>query len=140
MPHNTLHWTVRTPHDVVQSLEACSIRAPAETGQVGLRPRMEPLVLAIEPGLVTVRTAQALHFVGTVGGLLKCDGQQAQLLTPLAVIGDDEQALLEQLDQLLLKPDEEMQTRAMLGELENRILTELRHDRPRGMKREGEEP
>ncbi len=52
--------------------------------------------------------------------------QLASLLTPLAVVGDDVQAVSQQLDQLLSAPSEEMEVRQTLGRLETRILQELR--------------
>ena len=76
---------MRTPREVVLELDVSSIRVPTETGQVGVRPRAEPFVLAVEPGLVLVRRDETYQFVGTAGGLLRCDGATASLLTPLAV-------------------------------------------------------
>lgn len=130
MTAGTLRFTVRTPHDVVLEIDARSLRVPTETGHVGLRPRAEPMVLAVEASLILVRTdtGQGVTFVGTAGGLLTCDGLTATLLTPLAVAGDDEESIMQELETALAEPSEEMQARAMLGRLESQILSELRHE------------
>jgi len=117
---------VRTPREIAIELEATSIRVPTETGQVGLRARVEPLVLAVEPGLVLVRHEQAYQFVGTAGGLLRCDGTTASLLTPLAVRGDDEESVIASLEKALAQPSAEMEARETLGRLQSSILRELR--------------
>ena len=46
-------------------------RVPTESGLVGLRPRGEPTVMAVEPGLVVLRLAEGLRFAATAGGLLE---------------------------------------------------------------------
>jgi len=124
-----LHLTVRTPHEIVLEIDARSLRIPTETGQVGLRPRMEPLVLAVEASLVLVRTDGLTKYVGTAGGMLTCDGTQATLMTPLAVVGDDESSIMAELDRVLGEPSAELQARAMLDRLEGRILSEMRRER-----------
>ena len=120
-----LRLVVRTPSASVLELQVSSIRVPTETGQVGIRPRMEPLVLAVEPGVVLIRQEQGHRFLGTAGGLLRCDGATASLLTPLAVTGDREQAVLQAVDQALAEPSVELEARAMLGRLQMSILHEL---------------
>ena len=121
-----LRLVVRTPRGIVLGLPVSSIRVPTETGQVGVRPRVEPLVLAVEPGLVLVRRGDTYEFVGTAGGLLRCDGAIASLLTPLAVRGDDEDAVINALEVALAQPSAEMEARATLGRLQSSILRELR--------------
>jgi F0F1-type ATP synthase epsilon subunit len=125
----TLKLIVRTPREVVLELDVLSLRAPTATGQVGVRPRVEPLVLAIEPGLVLVRQDHAVGYVGTAGGLLRCDGERASLLTPLAVVGKDEDDVLTALEQVLAQPNVELEARATLSRLEGSLLRELRHGR-----------
>jgi F0F1-type ATP synthase epsilon subunit len=124
-----LRLIVRTPREVVLDASASSLRVPAETGQVGLRPKAEPLVLTVEPGLVLVRGPAGLQFLGTAGGLLRCDGITATLLTPLAVVGDSQQQVLERLDAALAQPNEELEARATLGRLQRSLLRELRGPR-----------
>jgi F0F1-type ATP synthase epsilon subunit len=126
MSERQLKLVVRTPREVVVELRVLSVRVPTETGQVGLRARVEPLVLAVEPGLVLVRREDAYQFVGTAGGLLRCDGCIASLLTPLAVSGDDEDAVLNALEEALAQPSVEMEARETLGRLQSSILRELR--------------
>jgi len=121
-----LHLVVRTPREIVVDLQVTSIRVPTETGQVGVRPRVEPLVLAVEPGLVLLRREDTYEFVGTAGGLLRCDGAIATLLTPLAVSGNDEDAVVNALEESLARPSVEMEARATLSRLQSNILRELR--------------
>lgn len=117
---------VRTPREVVLELDVSSLRVPTESGQVGLRPRVEAQVLAVEPGLVLVRQDGSFRFIGTAGGLLRCDGEQANLLTPLAVVGTDEDDLLAVLEHALAQPNIELEVRAILNRLQSNILRELR--------------
>jgi F0F1-type ATP synthase epsilon subunit len=122
-----LRVVIRTPHALVLDLPARSLRVLTDTGQVGLRHGMETVVLAVEAGLVLVRTDVGTRFVGVAGGLLSCDGSQATLFTPLAVAGDDSAGVRQALDEALAEPGSEMTLRAALERLEGRILTELRH-------------
>lgn len=130
-----LKLVVRTPRDIVLELSVSSIRVPTETGQVGVRPRAEPLVLAVEPGLVLVRLDETYKYVGTAGGLLRCDGARASLLTPLAVGGDKEDVVMDALEEALAQPSVEMEARAALGRLQSSILRELREGGMEKMKR-----
>ena len=126
MSDSQLKLVVRAPREVVIELQVLSVRVPTQTGQVGLRARVEPLVIAVEPGLVLVRREDAYQFVGTAGGLLRCDGTVASLLTPLAVSGDDEDEVIRALEEALAQPSVEMEARETLGRLQNSILRELR--------------
>jgi F0F1-type ATP synthase epsilon subunit len=129
----TLDFIVRTPHEVVLDLAVRSARVLTETGHVGLRPRMEGTVLAIEAGLVNVKPAGEASdvelFVGTAGGLLIADGQRVLLLTPLAVAGDDEVRIADELHQAMQEPSSEMEARTALSKLEGHIVNELRRER-----------
>ena len=120
-----LQLLIRTPHDVVLDARVQSARAPTATGQVGLRPRQEPFIVSIEPGLVIAWTAHGVSFAATAGGLLEANRSQAVLYTPFAVAGDDGDALLVRLDEALAMPDSELVARRRLGELEERIVQEL---------------
>ncbi len=129
MSERQLELIVRTPREIVFQSQVVSIRVPTETGQVGLRARVEPLVLAVEAGLVLVRREADFTFVGSAGGLLRCDGRTASLLTPLAVSGENEQKVTDALEAVLTQPSIEMQARETLGRLQNSILQELRQGR-----------
>lgn len=133
MNSRQLRLVIRTPRQVVLATGASSIRLPTETGQVGVRPRIEPLVLAVEPGLIMVRQGGATQFAGTAGGLLRCDGKTASLLTPLAVAGGDETEVLEALEKALAEPNEELEARAAIGRLQTSILRELRQRASKGL-------
>ena len=84
-----LRFIIRTPHDVLFDAAVRSVRVRTDTGHVGIRPKMEPVVLPIEAGLVIVRTGRAVELVGSAGGLLVWDGNEATLFTPLGVAGTD---------------------------------------------------
>jgi F0F1-type ATP synthase epsilon subunit len=126
MPDAGLRFIVRTPHDVVVDTIVTSARVLTESGHVGLRPRMEPLVLPVEAGLLVLRQHDAVRFAGSAGGLLSCDGRQATLFTPLGVVGDDAAAISREIDRALSEPGAEQRLRNALDRLEGRILTELR--------------
>ncbi|HEX5105692.1 MAG TPA: hypothetical protein VFV87_17855 [Pirellulaceae bacterium] len=128
MDNAVLHVVVRTPQRVVVEREVTSLRFPTETGQVGMRPRSESCVLAFEPGLVLLRRGERTEFVGTAGGLLRCDGIIANLMTPLAVVGDRLDDVLTELDRALETPTAEHEVRTMLSRLEQNILQELQTD------------
>jgi F0F1-type ATP synthase epsilon subunit len=137
MADRRLHITVRTQHEVVFEADATALRVPTVSGQVGLRPRAEATLLAVEAGLVLVHTGDRVRYIGTAGGLLSWDGVTATLLTPLAVVGDDEQTMLAELERALAEPSEEMRARATLGKLEGEIVHELRRERRARRERPG---
>ena len=123
--NRSLELIIRTPHEVVVKAPLLGARVPTPTGMVGLRPRGEPQLLAIEPGLVILRDG-APRFAATAGGLLECDRERALLYTPFAVVGDDEGEVLAALDRASALPDGELALRRQLGEIEQRIVRELR--------------
>ena len=129
MPDARLRFIVRTPHEIVFDAPVTSARVLTETGHVGIRPRMERVVLPIEAGLILARTDGGGAFMGSAGGLLSSDGIVATLFTPLGVVGTDPTVIQRALNQALTDPDSELAFRAKLGKLEGRILTQL-HRRP----------
>lgn len=124
MARPTLHVIIRTPQAVVYKGDVSSLRFPTETGQVGLRPRCEATVLAVEPGLVLLRDGPTAY-AGTAGGLLHCDGSVASLMTPVAVVGGQLASVLEELDRALSAPGTEKEARNMIERLEKNILQEV---------------
>ena len=126
MPSESLRFQVRTPQGRVLDEPVQSIRLPSDTGQVGLRPRAEPCALAVEPGLVLADRAAGRRFVATAGGLLRCDGEQAVLLTPLAVVGESAAAVRDELSERLGTPSPDLELRSVLQRFEKGILDELR--------------
>jgi F0F1-type ATP synthase epsilon subunit len=125
-----LHLLIRTPHEIVLDAQITAARVPTETGQVGLRPRGEPLVFVVEPGLVILRMDGGLRFAATAGGLLESDRERSVLYTPFAVEGAVDTEVLAALDLALATPDSELSARRRLGDLEQRIVQELRHRAP----------
>jgi F0F1-type ATP synthase epsilon subunit len=122
----TLHLVVRTPRETLIELEAGSLRVPTDSGQVGVRPRAEPALLAVEPGLVLVRQGKVTVFVATAGGLLRCERRRAVLLTPLAVSGEDARSVRLRLEAELAGPNAELQLRHAIRRLEAGIVGEIR--------------
>ncbi len=126
MDKTLLHFVIRTPKEVILQSDVSSVRVPTHTGQVGLRPRSESTILAVEAGLVVIRTGESFQYAGTAGGLLQCDGILASLLTPVAVTGPDPDAVVAELDRILAIPSEEAEIRKSLAQIEMRIREELR--------------
>jgi F0F1-type ATP synthase epsilon subunit len=124
-----LHVLILTPHETVLDMQVRAVRVPTETGQVGLRPCEEPFVLVVEPGLVILRVDGGRRFAATAGGLLESDRERSVLYTPFAVLGDVDSEVLAALDRALTTPDSELSARRQLGELEQRIVKELRQRR-----------
>jgi len=122
----TLRLCVRTPLDVVLEASVRSLRVPTDTGQVGLRPRAETAALGVEPGLVLATCLDGLRFVATAGGLLRCDGREAILLTPLAVVGESAAAVHAALEAALSGASADLELRSVLQRLETGLLHELR--------------
>jgi F0F1-type ATP synthase epsilon subunit len=127
MADETLRLVVRTPQGGAFDEQVASLRVPSDTGQVGLRPRSEPAVLVVEPGLVLADTTGGLRFIATAGGLLRCDGKAAVLLTPLAVVGESAEAVGSELEDVMGRPSPDLELRGVLQRLETGILQELRH-------------
>jgi F0F1-type ATP synthase epsilon subunit len=121
-----LSLVIRTPHEVVLDAQVRSARVPAASGHVGLRPREEPFVLVVEPGLVLLRIDASERFAATAGGLLDVGRERSVLYTPFAVVGERDADVLAALDRALATPDSELAARRRLGELEQHILQELR--------------
>ncbi len=126
MAREGLRLVVRTPQGVAFEASLRSLRVPADTGQVGLRPRTEPGAMAVEPGLALADEDGVLHFIATAGGLLRWDGAEAVLLTPVAVSGESAAAVRQELERALAASGVDLQLRTALQRLETGILTELR--------------
>lgn len=126
MAEETLRFVVRTPQGGVFDERVTSLRVPSDTGQVGLRPRSEAAALVVEPGLVLAASTDGLRFVATAGGLLRCDGKEAVLLTPLAVVGESAEDVRTELEEVLGTPSPDLELRAVLQRLQTGILEELR--------------
>jgi F0F1-type ATP synthase epsilon subunit len=122
-----LRMVIRTPRGAVFDAPVRSVRLPTESGQVGLRARQEPLVLAVEPGLLVLHMDAGTHFAATAGGLLEAAREQSNLYTPFAVVGAAGGEVLDALDRALATPDTELAARRRLDEIERRILRQLRH-------------
>lgn len=138
---DALRVVVLTPHDVAFDGPVVSARLPTETGQVGLRPGQEPLLLAVEPGLLLLRgEGEGIHLCATAGGLLRAGREEATLYTPFAVVGEEADAVLAALKEALAAPDGELVARRRLEELERRILDEVRQwpEGPRGSHGQGQ--
>ena len=89
-----------------------------------------PAVLVVEPGLVLATAVSGLRFIATAGGLLRCDREEAVLLTPLAVVGESAGDVRGELQQALGTRSPDLELRAVLQRLETGILRELRRSAP----------
>ena len=123
-----LRFVLRTPHQVVLDERVRAVRVPTETGQAGLRPGGEPILLVVEPGLVLLHGEAGPRFAATAGGLLESGRERCTLYTPVAAVGASDDDLLAALDHLLAAPGGEMAARRQFAELEQRIVRELRED------------
>jgi len=123
---SSLKLIVRTPRELVAELTLQSVRFPTDTGWVGLRRGCEAAVYAIEPGLILAQTPQQMIFLATGGGLLRCEGQVAILLTPVVVSGNDAQQVRTRLERALVEPTADVELRHAIARLETGILHELR--------------
>jgi F0F1-type ATP synthase epsilon subunit len=126
-----LHLAIRTPHEVAFDGAVRSARVPVETGQVGLRPRVEPMLLAVEPGLIILRLEGNDRFAATAGGLLISEPALTVLYTPFAAVSSSGQEVIDALERAFEKPDSDLAARRELGELEKHILRELGERRRR---------
>lgn len=117
---------VRTPRGVAFEEPVRSLRVPTDSGQVGLRPRAEPASLGVVPGLILARGTDAEHYLASAGGLLRCDGREALLLTPVAVAAESAEAVREALDAALRGARADLELRRLLERLEHGIVQELR--------------
>jgi len=66
------------------------------------------------------------HVVATAGCLLRCDGSEVVILTPLAVVGSDAREVRTRLAQALEVPSADLELRAALARLETGMVRELR--------------
>lgn len=125
-----LRFVIRTPAAVVVDEMVAGGRVPTASGQAGLRPRGEPLVTVVLPGLCLFRSAGHVRFAATAGGLLDASRDRVVLYTPFAVAGDRGEDVLAALDRALVVPGGELAARRRLGELEQNIVRELRQRPP----------
>ena len=137
MASRELKVLIQTPDASVVEAGFDAARVPTRTGQVGLRPDMEPLVLVVEPGLVVLRRGDDTLYVGTGGGILDVSASGARLLTPFAIQGASPDDVLAELDAHMGTPSSELLARRRLGELEERILEQLKQQPPRTQSRKG---
>jgi len=126
-----LRLVIRTPREVALDVAVRSLRVASDSGQVGLHPGCEPAVLAVEPGLALAWTREGLRFVATAGGVLRCDGRVATLLSPIAAAGDEAQSVRTRLEEGLAAPGAAGDLRRAIERLEAGLLRELRHPRRR---------
>jgi F-type H+-transporting ATPase subunit epsilon len=128
---STFHLVVRTPHASVIDRDVHGIRVSTETGQVGLRANREPVVMAIEPGLLLIHEGESTTFASTAGGLVDINGNEITIFTPYAVEGASPEEVMSQLETQMEAPNSELSMRRRLNELEQHILRELSHRSPR---------
>lgn len=121
-----LRLIVRTPTGIACDARLQSARIPSGSGAIGLRPREEPFVTVVEPGLVLLRGADTESFASTAGGLLRAGRMEATLYTPFAAVAETAEEVLAALDRALSEPRGDIAARRRLAELETRLARELR--------------
>jgi F0F1-type ATP synthase epsilon subunit len=117
---------VRTPRGIAFEASVRSLRVPTDSGQVGLRPRSEAASLGVVPGIILVREIDAERYLASAGGLLRCDGREALLLTPVAVAAESAAAVRDALDAALSGARADLEVRRLLERLEHGIVQQLR--------------
>lgn len=130
MSEHSLRFVIWTPDASVVDEPVLAARVPTGSGQVGLRPAEEPFVSVVEAGLCLLRREEGLRFAATAGGLLDAGRDMATLYTPFAAVGARGEDVLAALDRVLHSPDSELVARRRMGELEQRIVRELRYQGP----------
>ena len=121
-----LRLIVRTPAGVACDARLRSARIPTGSGAIGLRPREEPFVTVVEPGLIVLRGADTESFASTAGGLLRAERTEATLYTPFAAVADAVEDVLSALERALSEPQGDIAARRHLAELETRLAREIR--------------
>jgi F0F1-type ATP synthase epsilon subunit len=126
---------VRTPHAEVLRRSVLSLRVPTETGSVGLLPRAERAVIAIEPGLVIAREPARQLLVATAGGLLRVEPHVVTLLTAIAIVGQDPAGVKAAMDGLMSQPSAESELRRRIDTLERSLMSQSQRRDARGRDR-----
>lgn len=130
-----LSFTVLTPQRELVRAQVRGLRVSAADGWLGIRPRGEACIVAVQPGLLLVygdsvhpRLHPRLHprYGATAGGLLRSDGRTCTLYTPYAVFGATPAETQEALSAVLHGESPEFAARRELDALQTRILRELR--------------
>jgi F0F1-type ATP synthase epsilon subunit len=121
-----LRFVIRTPTEVAFDALIRAGRVPTETGLAGVRPRAEPMLLVIEAGLIVLRLDVGTRYAATAGGLYESSRESGVLHTPFAAVGGNAREILATLERELRTSDGEIALRRQLGDLEQRIIRELR--------------
>lgn len=119
-------FVVRTPHGEVLRSRLVSLRVPTETGSVGILAGMERAAIAIEPGLVVGRTADADVFIATAGGILRVERARATLLAAVAVVGRDPASVVAAMTALTATSTAEAELRRRIDKLEQSLVAQSR--------------
>lgn len=126
MDERRLVLIVRTPRGEVLRRRVRALRVPTETGSVGVLPRAERTALVVESGLVVARGDHAVVLIGTAGGILRIEGDEAVLLSPLAVAGEDAAEVRERVEALTSVTSAETELRRRIETLERGLIAESR--------------
>ncbi len=126
MDERRLVLVVRTPRGEVLRRRVRALRVPTETGAVGILPRAERAALVVESGLVVARGDHAVVLIGTAGGILRIEGDEVVLLSPLAVAGEDAAQVRERIEALTSVTSAERELRRRIETLERGLIAESR--------------
>jgi F-type H+-transporting ATPase subunit epsilon len=105
-----------------------SLVAADDSGQFGLLPGHEPLVTAIDAGLIRCRRADgSTRHLACTGGVFSCRGDEVQIVSARFLMGEREDELSAQLEQLLDEEQaEHLASRQSRTEVERALLKRLR--------------
>src|SRR5438105_12966781 len=88
---NTIHVDVVSAEQQIFSGEAEFVALPGEAGELGIYPRLTPLLTRIKPGAVriTIPGQQEPEFVFVAGGMLEVQPNLVTVLADTAIRGRD---------------------------------------------------
>ena len=79
-----LHLTIITPDDTVFTGDVLAVTLPTADGEITVLPQHIPLVSAVVPGTIIVKTAEGERVFAVSRGVLEVDGKTMRILTDTA--------------------------------------------------------
>jgi F-type H+-transporting ATPase subunit epsilon len=108
--------------------DIASLVATDDSGQFGILPGHEPLVTAVAAGLIRCRRANGgIHHLACTGGVLLCRDDQVRIVSARFLIGERDEELTAQLDQMLSGEEAEQAIgRQSRAQVDRALLKRLR--------------
>lgn len=76
---------IRTPTKTMIDRSVVSVTAEDRTGRFGIRPRMEPIIAALVPSLLTYRTGDGDHWVAVGRGVVRTRSHEVRVSVRCAI-------------------------------------------------------